>query len=62
MKLRGFLREFFHPDHGSIKDTKSVIILDQKPDSELLDVINEYSDNTHIILGDFFDDNILEKA
>ena len=62
LKLRGFLREFFHPDHGSIRDTKSVIILDQKPDTELLDEINEYSDNTHIILGDFFDDNILEKA
>lgn len=31
LKLRGFLREFFHPDHGSIKDTKAVIILDKKP-------------------------------
>ena len=61
-KLRNFFREFYHPDHMVEGIVRSVLIFNQPPSLELLEMLgnSKVEDYIHYISGSIFDESTLK--
>jgi len=59
LKLLRFLREFFHKDHDLADNMKVVIISKDKPSNDVQQVISVYEEQTFLIVGSIFQENVL---
>jgi hypothetical protein len=62
LKLKRFLKEFFHKDHNMVDPIKVIIVMNKKPTKDIHDLIMAYEDSMHILVGNIFNETTIEKA